>query len=179
MAEISLAGEGVNAPSRRVPPFASLTAALAAESERRILWLPVWFGSGIAVYFALTVEPPIWLGPAIMLSAIAAAILLRRRPVWRGAAVSLAFAAAGFALITETTRERAAPMLDRRLGPVAITGGIVDIDTLDRGWRIVVAPDSLPGLDPAQQPRFLRIHITAASDLLSPGDRTSLRGMLY
>jgi competence protein ComEC len=179
MAEISVAGEGLGAPSRRAGPFASLAAAFAAEGERRILWLPVWFGSGIAVYFTLTVEPPIWLGPAIMLSAIAAAILLRRRPVWRGAAVSLAFAAAGFALITETTRERAAPMLDRRLGPVAITGGIVDIDTLDRGWRIVVAPDSLPRLDPAQQPRFLRIHITAASDLLSPGDRVSLKAMLY
>jgi competence protein ComEC len=29
------------------------------------------------------------------------------------------------------------------------------------------------------QPRRLRIHITAASDLLSPGDRTSLKAMLY
>lgn len=179
MAEISLAGEGVNAPSRRAPPFASLTAALAAESERRILWLPVWFGSGIAAYFALTVEPPIWLGPAILLSAIAAAILLRRRPFCRAIAMSLGVAAAGFALIAETTRERATPMLERRLGPVAITGSVTDIDTLDRGWRIIIAPDALPGLSPAQQPRFLRIHITAASDLLNPGDRVSLKAMLY
>jgi competence protein ComEC len=179
MAEISVAGEGLGAPSRRAGPIAGLAAAFAAEGERRVLWLPVWFGSGIALYFALTAEPPIWLGPAIMLPAIAAAILLRQRPLWRGAAISLAFAAAGFALIGETTRERAAPMLDRRLGPVAITGSVVDIDTLDRGWRIIVAPDALPGLDPAQQPRFLRIHITAASDLLSPGDRVSLKAMLY
>jgi competence protein ComEC len=179
MAEISVAREGLGAPSRRAGPLASLAAAFAAESERRLLWLPVWFGSGIAVYFALTAEPPIWLGPAIMLPAIAAAILLRRSPIGRGAAVSLVFAAAGFALITETTRERAAPMLDRRLGPVAIAGSVVDIDTLDHGWRIIVAPDALPRLDPAQQPRFLRIHITAASDLLSPGDRVSLKAMLY
>ena len=179
MAEISVAREGLDAPSGRARPFAGLAAAFAAESERRVLWLPVWFGGGIALYFALTVEPPIWLGPAMMLPAIAAAILLRQRPVWRGAALSLAFAAAGFALISETTRERAAPMLDRRLGPVAIAGSIVDIDTLDRGWRIIVAPDAVPGLDPVRQPRFLRIHITAASDLLSPGDRVSLKAMLY
>ena len=91
----------------------------------------------------------------------------------------LAIAAAGFALIAETARERAAPMLDRRLGPVALTGRVIDIDTMERGWRIVVVPDALPGLDPALQPRRLRIHITAASDLLSPGDRTSLKAMLY
>ena len=70
-------------------------------------------------------------------------------------------------------------MLDRRLGPVSFTGRVIDIDTLDRGWRIIVAPDTLPGLDPAQQPHRLRIHITAASDLLSPGDRVSLKAMLY
>jgi len=53
MAEISIGGEGLGAPSRRVGPFTSLAAALAAESERRVLWLPVWFGSGIAVYFGI------------------------------------------------------------------------------------------------------------------------------
>ena len=179
MAEISISDEGVDEPSRRAALFANLAAALAAESERRVLWLPVWFGSGIALYFALTVEPPIWLGPAILLPAIAATFLLRRSPLWRGAAISLAFAAAGLALITETSRERAAPMLDHRLGPVALTGSVVDVDTLDRGWRIIVAPDTLPGLDAAQTPRLLRIHITAASDLLSPGDRVSLKAMLY
>ncbi len=70
-------------------------------------------------------------------------------------------------------------MLARRLGPVAITGRVVDVDTLDRGWRIIVAPDAVPGLDPAQQPRFLRIHIAATSDLLSPGDHVGLKAMLY
>ena len=179
MAEISISGEGLGASTRRPALFTNLAAALAAENERRVLWLPVWLGSGIALYFGLTVEPPIWLGPAILLPAIAAAFLLRRCLLWRGAAISLAFAAAGLALITETSRERAAPMLDHRLGPVALTGSVVDVDTLDRGWRIIVAPDTLPGLDPAQTPRLLRIHITAASDLLSPSDRVSLKAMLY
>jgi hypothetical protein len=53
MAEISISGEGLGAPSRRAGLFANLVAALAAESERRVLWLPVWFGSGIAVYFGI------------------------------------------------------------------------------------------------------------------------------
>jgi hypothetical protein len=60
-----------------------------------------------------------------------------------------------------------------------MTGRVIDIDTLDRGWRVIIAPDALTGLDASQQPRRLRIHISAASDLLSPGDRVSLKAMLY
>ena len=43
-------------------------------------------------------------------------------------------------------------MLERRIGSVAITGTIVDIDAVERGWRIVVAPDPLAGLDAGAQP---------------------------
>ncbi|HTW50388.1 MAG TPA: ComEC/Rec2 family competence protein [Stellaceae bacterium] len=184
MADISL-GEGriEGAPPRLTRLVRGLADAFAAESDRRILWLPVFFGSGIALYFALTVEPPLWLGPAVAGVAGAAAWLMRRRRLWRNAAFCVAIGAAGLALITATARQRAAPMLDHRVGPVSFTGRVIDIDTLERGWRIIVAPDAVmaavPGLDPAQQPHRLRIHITAASDLLSPGDRVSLKAMLY
>jgi competence protein ComEC len=56
---------------------------------------------------------------------------------------------------------------------------VVDIDTVERGWRIVIAPDPLPGLAPAEQPRHLRIHIPPSSDPLRPGDRASLKAKLY
>ena len=39
-------------------PLAYLAEALAAEGDRRILWLPVFFATGIALYFTPTVEPP-------------------------------------------------------------------------------------------------------------------------
>jgi competence protein ComEC len=182
MAETAVADDGLEAagrPDRFAGPLRGIVAALAAEGDRRILWLPVFFGSGIALYFALPVEPPVWPGAAAALGAAIAAIVLRRLPVWRSAALCLALAAAGFALIAQTARERAAPMLDHRLGPIAVTGRVVDIDTMEHGWRIIVAPEPLNGLDPGQQPRRVRVHITAASDLLSPGDRVSLKAMLY
>jgi hypothetical protein len=59
MADILLAGEERGAASpRRAGPFASLAAALAAEGERRVLWLPVCFGSGIALYFGIMAQSP-------------------------------------------------------------------------------------------------------------------------
>jgi competence protein ComEC len=153
--------------------------AYAAEGERRLLWLPVFFGAGIGVYFSLTFEPPLWFGVGAAILALGLTFALHRRPLACEAALALTLFCAGFALIGETTWERQAPMLQRRLGPVSLTGRVVDIDSLDRGWRVIVAPDALPGLDPDQQPQRLRVHIAASSDLLAPGDRVSMRGVLY
>jgi hypothetical protein len=55
--------------------FGALADSLAAEGERRRLWLPVFFGARIGVYFVLKVEPPLWLG---VIAAIAGAGLRSR-----------------------------------------------------------------------------------------------------
>ena len=184
MAELAadLAGRGDRlgaAPQWRWRPLAALVEALAAEGDRRILWLPVFFGAGIALYFTPTVEPPRWLGLTLTIAATLPAILLRHRPVWRNAAIAAAFSAAGLAIMQQARWEYGAPMLERRIGPAALTGRVIDVDTLERGWRIVVMPDPLPGLGAAEQPRRLRLHIAATSDALRPGDRVSVKAMLF
>ena len=179
MAEIAVAGEGLGGSKRRLRPIASLSAALGAEGDRRVLWLPACFGSGIALYFSLTFEPPLWAGLAATVPAVIAALVWRGHRAWRAAAVAIAFAGAGFAVMQEARVSQGAPMLQRRIGPVALTGRVVDVDTVERGWRIVVAPDPLPDLAASQQPRHLRIHVPATSDALRPGDRVSLKAKLY
>ena len=62
--------------------------ALAGESDRRILWLPVFFGTGIALYFALTFEPVGWAGLGATGAAIALVSLLWRHPAGRDAAIA-------------------------------------------------------------------------------------------
>jgi len=70
-----------------------LAAAAHAQRGQWPLWLPVWLGAGIGVYFSLSTEPPIW--PLLPAAVIAAApIALARR--WRGGILLGAFA---FALI--------------------------------------------------------------------------------
>jgi competence protein ComEC len=167
------------APRRGLRPLLALGEALAAEGDRRILWIPVFFATGIALYFTLTIEPPLWIGLALTAGAVALALGLRGWPALRNAAIVLAFVAAGFAVMQEARLERGTAMLDRRLGPVAITGKIIDIDALERGWRVIVAPDPIPGLAANAQPHRLRIHIAKTSDALQPGDRFSARAMLY
>ncbi|HJU16059.1 MAG TPA: ComEC/Rec2 family competence protein [Stellaceae bacterium] len=180
MADMAAAGGGfgrVSEPGRRF--IAALSRRLVVEGERRLLWLPVFFGAGIGFYFALTREPPLWLGPAATVAFGIAAAVLRRRLGWGGAALALAVAAAGFSWIALRAAEVGGPIMQRRLGPVAITGRVVDIDARDRGWRLILAPDPLPRLDPDRQPLLLRLHIGPSSDPLVPGDRAGMKAMLY
>jgi competence protein ComEC len=180
MADATTAGGGVDAASGWGLRLLQASArAYAAEGERRLLWLPVFFGAGIGVYFSLTFEPPLWLGIGGAVLAGGLTFALHRHPLPCEAALALTLFCAGFALIGETTWERQAPKLQRRLGPVEFTGRVIDIDSVDNGWRVIVAPDTLPGLDPGEQPARLRVHIRATSDLLSPGDHVSMRAVLY
>jgi competence protein ComEC len=183
MADVAVEDGGIGAddkPRRRLlsAPVKFLAAAFAAEGERRILWLPVGLGLGIALYFTLTVEPPIWIGPAGFCVSAVAALVLRRRLPLAAAALALAFVAGGFALVQGARWERGAPLLDHRLS-APVRGRVVDVDTLDRGWRVIVAADPLPGLDADEQPRLLRIHIAASSDRVEPGDTIQMKAMLY
>jgi len=180
MADAALAG-GWSGPLSewRTRLFAGLADRLAAEGERRLLWIPVFFGAGIGVYFLLKFEPPLWPGIATVIAGVGSVVALRRYRVWREAALAFTVFAAGFALMREAAWEREAPMLQRHLGPVAVTGRVIDIDLMEKGWRMVIDADPLPGVDPSNQPRRLRVHIPRSSDELNLGDRVSLKAMLY
>jgi competence protein ComEC len=180
MADTAVAGERVSfVPAWTARIVVTLSDRLAAEGERRLLWLPVFFGAGIGVYFVLRVEPPLWPGVAAAIVGAGLSFALRRHPAWCEAALALTVFAAGFALMRETAWERQAPVLHRHLGPVTLTGRVVDIDLAQNGWRIVVAPDPLAGLDLAGQPHRVRLHIPRTSDELNPGDQVRLKAMLY
>ena len=180
MADTAVAGERVSfVPAWTARIVVTLSDRLAAEGERRLLWLPVFFGAGIGVYFVLRVEPPLWPGVAAAIVGAGLSFGARRHRAWCEAALALTVFAAGFALMRETAWERQAPVLHRHLGPVTLTGRVVDIDLAQNGWRIVVAPDPLAGLDPAGQPHRVRLHIPRTSDELNPGDQVRLKAMLY
>jgi competence protein ComEC len=177
MTMATAAGWGTPAWGRRWQR--ALAARIAAEGDRRHLWFPVAFGAGIALYFALTTEPPLWPAIVAVFSGAALAFALRRHTAGREAAVAFALAAAGFGLAREATLERAAPILERRFGPAEIVGRVVDVDLLDRGWRLVLAPEGLPGLTPAERPYLVRLRVPASSDLLLPGERVRLKALIY
>ena len=105
--------------------FATLAAHFFAERERWALWFPVLMGAGIAVYFSLPQEPAPWIGALALGIAIAALITCRYGALDLTAAGAVLAVALGFAAAQFETWWVAAPVLERRMGPVEVMGRLV------------------------------------------------------
>src|SRR5215469_8434123 len=136
-----------------------LAANLIAERERWALWLPVFVGVGVGIYFSLTFEPTHWLGATALALAMSGAVVAYRRqrgviPALVAAAIALGFAAASF-----QSWWVAAPILAHKLSAVAIEGRVVAVDPQPEGTRLVLAPRHIDRLEGAQLPARIRVKL--------------------
>ncbi|HTZ80955.1 MAG TPA: ComEC/Rec2 family competence protein [Stellaceae bacterium] len=167
------------APARRAGDLlAWLRNALEAERDRWFLWLPVFLGSGIGLYFTLTVEPPLWLGLLAAPVAVALALIARWRQRFVLVAVALSAMAVGFAAAEIETRAAAAPVLERRLGPVPVEGRVVEAEPLPAGLRILVEPTQIGRLASDQLPARIRIKLRDGEGAPLPGEGIAVRATL-
>ena len=87
--------------------------------------------------------------------------------------------AAGFALAQWETWRVAAPVLDHRpLGIVAVSGRVINVEALDGGTRVTLAPDAIAGLAPEALPRLIRIKLRSPSPSLEAGDHLAAKASL-
>lgn len=166
-------------PGRFARALAWLGGCLAAERPRWVLWVPVGVGLGVALYFALPVEPPGWAG-----AAAAGACLALVRPVWRWSGAVLALlallsVAVGFSAAQLRTALVEAPMLQREIGPVTVTGRVLVVERLEEGTRLVLADLRVERLAPAATPARARVRLTAGSAAPAPGAEVTLRAVLH
>ena len=108
-----------------------------AGPGRLLPWVPVAFGTGIALYFAAEHEPVLWVAAVSAIALCAGAVLLRRHwafPV----AVMIAAVAAGFAIATWKTARVAHGVLARPMYSVALTGFVETRDIRERTDRFVL-----------------------------------------
>ena len=116
-------------------------------------FVPVCLGSGIGLYFALRIEPPIWaLVTCALLGAGLLVWYLRSRSAFAPLICAVAMVALGLALAGTRANLVAGPVIDwRYYGPV--TGRVVDIDrsasdarriTQDRVWLTNVPLSETP-----------------------------------
>lgn len=171
-----------NASQRKSLPtgvLERLIACLIAERDRWMLWLPVAMGVGVGVYFELTVEPPLWIAWATPSAAILAAILARRSAVLGPLLILLAFFVLGFAAGQARTWIAASPALDRRVGPVDLTGRLMVHDETSSGARLVL--DRLQFDPPLAGAVPSAIRLSLRKDQLAPfapGQRVRVRALL-
>jgi competence protein ComEC len=156
-----------------------LVRELHAERERWPLWLPAGLGLGIAGYFALPVEPPLWVGALGLGAALVAGWLARRRAAPALAAIALITVLAGFTAAELRTLLVAAPVLEKRLGPIQVSGQVLTVEPRAAGGRVVLRQVGLPGLAPEAVPARVRVRLARYDDReLSPGQWIRVRAIL-
>ncbi len=151
-----------------------------AERDRWVLWLPVAFGTGIALYFALPSEPSSLLGLALggsgLLLAIAAAGT--EASASRAALACTAAVLIGFGLAKHRTDSVAAPVLSHRAGPALVQGRVETVEAHGKGVRVVLTLASIEHLRTHDIPKRARISIRSGGDTLKPGEWIGARAVL-
>src|SRR5581483_2493056 len=112
-------------------------ARAEAGAGRLLPWLPIAFGTGIAIYFTAPREPVLSVAMAAALACCIAAFLARRGR-FLVAAVMVAAVASGFAIATWRTARVAHTVLARPLCSVALCGFVETRDIREHTDRFVL-----------------------------------------
>lgn len=145
-----------------------------------MLWVPVVFGSGIALYFSLENEPPIWLGMTGLALSLLALWLGRRRieTVLSLVCIAAALLTAGFMVAQWRSAMVAAPVLEREVGPTTVEGRIVTVESRAKGPRVTLEKARIGGIGPAATPEKVRISLAGKQPQLQSGDWIWVRAKL-
>jgi len=141
----------------------------ASEGGPLVLWLPVALGAGIGAYFALGAEPEFWIAPSFAALALAFAIAGRGQAAVLALALLVGAASCGFALAQRRAHDVAAPVVERRMGPVPVTGRVLAVEPRAEGTRLVLDRVAIGRLPPASVPERVRLRVDDAAGLV-PGD---------
>ena len=136
----------------------------AAEKDHLILWLPLFLGSGSAVYFALKSEPAVfiiavlWLLTAVLLGL---SYWHRNRSGFLPFFLALAIftSMSGFGLAKIKTDLFKTPMLTRDSRPVLVQGTVIHTETLEarKGTVVILTDLKVENFTPAQTPKKIRL----------------------
>ena len=184
-AELWLAGvRGVNPAialhriARRHLTFSGLSALLDAEQERWILWVPVFAGVGIGLYFAAPVEPGWVLVLASLLAAAGLRMSLRRGVLALALTGALASAALGLAAAKYRAELMRGPVVSFSKQIWTVHGWVELVEKRpEKGVRITLRVSAIEGLAAEETP--LRVRVRSPYDTgVHAGDALILKAAL-
>jgi competence protein ComEC len=189
MAQVGGAGGagalGASGRASRLAALAWLLTAigrqLEAEQDRWFLWLPVLFGAGIALYFALAAEPPVLVA---LMPAVAALALHLAGPRTRLAGVATAAllaATLGLAAAKLRTEAVRAPVLSGPTArPIDVYGYIelVEPRAAKGQQRLTLRVTAMERHEAHAWPQRVRVVMRAEAKALKPGDAVRVKAAL-
>ncbi|MGI9386496.1 MAG: ComEC/Rec2 family competence protein, partial [Methyloligellaceae bacterium] len=146
---------------------------------RLFLWVPVCFAAGIGIYFLLAREPSAAMVIAIGLVAIAAKLIVRNGTFGLAITFAALCVALGFANAKLRTEMVRTPKLTHKIGPVTMTGRVVEAERRrPSGQRVTFRVLSLGKLSKRQTPARVRLTLAGRNARLRVGEAVSLRAVL-
>jgi competence protein ComEC len=160
------------AGGRRDPDLSELTETLFVE-QRRLwpVWLAVALGTGVACYFALPIEPPVWGGAVALAAVVPACWLLRGRDLPLAAGILLAAMAAGFLAGQLRTAQFDGRMLPAPRERALFVGVIDQIELQPAGQRVTLREVDIKDLPRAATPTRMRVKTVVAQPELRIGQK--------
>ncbi len=159
-------------------------ATQSSGNERWILWTPVAFGGGAALYWTAPVEPYLFAGGSIAFPIMVLLIFLYRQPGSHfRICVALFLIAAGFQNAALQTWFSGGPLLEEETGLVTVKGEILRNEAQGRHFRLTIRPVTIDGIAGDEIPSVIRIVVRsgiagAATEPLYPGDLVAVTGIL-
>jgi competence protein ComEC len=178
-----VAGYPAADPSRGkgVRALSWLARCASSDRSRLVLWLPVAFGSGIALYFALPREPSSLLALSLGVSGILlaiAAVIGNPSPAAKALLAGLAALLIGFGIAKHRADSVAAPVLTHRLGLSVIEGRVENVEMHGKGIRLIITPALATHLHRQAVPKRIRVSVRSGAESLRPGDWIRIRAVL-
>jgi competence protein ComEC len=161
-----------------VNSFCTLTDTFERERTRWPYWLPVAMAAGIAGYFYMPFESPLWM--LAIVPVLAGLAWLVRSVSWPVAVILFVFmfAGLGFSAAQIETRLDERPMLDRDLNVMPISGRVAMTDVMPDGIRLTLSHPRIGDLPPADVPEKIRLKFNELTldDAPPTGAEVSLTG---
>ncbi|WP_417208188.1 ComEC/Rec2 family competence protein [Antarctobacter sp.] len=149
-------------------PLSWLSSVLLGQRGHLFPWAPVCLATGIGIFFALRIEPPVsllWVCGSLGLLAV---LQHRAGPVWGPLLAALALASLGFALAGARAHRVAGPVLDFRYYG-AIEGRVIQIDrSASDALRLTLDRVVLERMDPDDVPTRVRVSLHGTQGYLDP-----------
>jgi competence protein ComEC len=142
-------------------------------AERRLwpVWLAIAFGAGVAIYFALPTEPPIWAGAVAVTACICACWLVLAFDPLLAASALLTAMAAGFLAGEVRTAQFDGPMLPAPIDRALYVGIVEQIELLPAGQRVTLRDVDIKDLPRDATPLRMRIKTVVAQPELRIGQK--------
>ncbi|MBL8631539.1 MAG: ComEC family competence protein [Rhodospirillaceae bacterium] len=158
--------------------YRALRDELTGQANAAFLWFVVAFACGIAMFFAWPTDPWAWTGPLIAGLGVAALVWRRKADPMMALLLAVVAVGLGWSAAQLRTSMVAAPVITREIGPLNLTGRVLDVEREPGRIKVVMDHMRYDGGGPPEKPQRIRLSLPAKHGAPRVGEVILVRAVL-